>query len=309
MSETFTVSLPLDGERLDRTLALFTGLTRSEIAAIIASGAVRLDGVVVTSRHRRVVTGQEIVAALEAATADVERAPMPNAAVPFEVLYEDADLLVVNKPPGVVVHPGAGHQDDTLVSGLLAAYPDMAGDLGAETFRPGIVHRLDKDTSGVLVVARSETVRLALAEQLATRHMARTYLALARGTVSNDEGVIEAPIGRSLRDPTKMAVRQAGRSARTRYTVLERYSSPVDLSYLQVQLDTGRTHQIRVHLQAIGHPVAGDTRYGGALGGLGLRRPFLHAWRLAFTQPKTGTEIEITAPLPLDLTAVLEKCS
>jgi 23S rRNA pseudouridine1911/1915/1917 synthase len=309
VSSAFTVSLPLDGERLDRTIALFTGLTRSEIAAIIASGAVSLDGVVVTSRHRRVATGQEIVAALESATADVERAPQPNAAVPFEVLYEDADLLVINKPPGVVVHPGAGHQDDTLVSGLLAAYPDMAGDGGAESFRPGIVHRLDKDTSGVLVVARSEAIRLALADQLASRHMARTYLALARGTVSNDEGVIEAPIGRSLRDPTKMAVRQAGRSARTRYTVRERYSSPVDLSYLQVQLDTGRTHQIRVHLQAIGHPVAGDTRYGGSLGGLGLKRPFLHAWRLAFTQPETGVEIEITAPLPADLTAVLERCS
>jgi 23S rRNA pseudouridine1911/1915/1917 synthase len=309
MSETFTVSVPLDGERLDRSLALLTGLTRSEIAAIIANGSVTLDGVVVTSRHRRVTTGQEIVAALEDATTGVERAPLPNPAVPFEVLYEDADLLVINKPPGVVVHPGAGHQDDTLVSGLLAAYPDMAADVNAETFRPGIVHRLDKDTSGVLVVARSESVRLALAAQLASRHMARTYLALARGTVSNDEGIIEAPIGRSLRDPTKMAVRQAGRSARTRYTVLERYSSPVDLSYLQVELDTGRTHQIRVHLQAIGHPVAGDTRYGGSLGGLGLRRPFLHAWRLAFTQPESGAAIEITAPLPPDLTDVLAKCS
>jgi 23S rRNA pseudouridine1911/1915/1917 synthase len=192
---------------------------------------------------------------------------------------------------------------------LLAAYPDLGADVNAETFRPGIVHRLDKDTSGVLVVARSESVRLALMAQLASRHMARTYLALARGTVTNNEGVIEAPIGRSLRDPTKMAVRQAGRSARTRYSVLERYSAPVDLSYLQVQLDTGRTHQIRVHLQAIGHPVAGDTRYGGSLGGLGLRRPFLHAWRLAFTQPVTEAELEITAPLPPDLRDVLSRCS
>jgi 23S rRNA pseudouridine1911/1915/1917 synthase len=308
VSETFTVSGPLDGERLDRSLALLTGLARSEIAAIIAEGSVSVDGVVVTSRHRRVQIGQQIVAAFDAATALADRAPLPNAAVPFEVLYEDPDLLVINKPPGVVVHPGAGHEDDTLVSGLLAAYPDLANDVNAETARPGIVHRLDKDTSGVLVVARSESVRLALASQLSARHMARTYLALARGTLANNEGVIEAPIGRSLRDPTKMAVRQAGRAARTRYSVLERFSVPVDLSYLQVQLDTGRTHQIRVHLQAIGHPVAGDSRYGGSLGGLGLRRPFLHAWRLAFTQPVTGAPIEITAPLPPDLREVLARC-
>jgi 23S rRNA pseudouridine1911/1915/1917 synthase len=309
MSEAFTVSGSLDGERLDRTLALLTGLTRSEVATIIAGGAVSVNGTVITSRHRRVQTGEEIVAALEGAVADPERAPLPNAGVPFEVLYEDVDLLVINKPPGVVVHPGAGHQDDTLVSGLLAAYPDMASDTGAEAYRPGIVHRLDKDTSGVLVVARNEVTRLALAEQLAVRRMARTYLALARGTVGNDEGIIEAPIGRSLRDPTRMAVRQSGRSARTRYRVLERFSSPVDLSYLEVHLDTGRTHQIRVHLQAIGHPVAGDTRYGGSIGSLGLKRPFLHAWRLAFSQPTTGEEIEISAPLPADLLAVLARCA
>jgi 23S rRNA pseudouridine1911/1915/1917 synthase len=309
MSEVFTVSGSLDGERLDRSLALLTGLARREVALIIANGAVSVNGAVITSRHRRVSTGEEIVASLEGAIADPDRAPLPNAAVPFEVLYEDDDLLVVNKPPGVVVHPGAGHQDDTLVSGLLAAYPDMAGDTGAEAYRPGIVHRLDKDTSGVLVVARNEATRLALAEQLAVRRMARTYLALARGIVANDEGIIEAPIGRSLRDPTRMAVRQSGRSARTRYTVRQRYTSPVDLSYLEVSLDTGRTHQIRVHLQAIGHPVAGDTRYGGSVGGLGLKRPFLHAWRLAFTQPRTGEDIEVSAPLPTDLEAVLAHCA
>jgi 23S rRNA pseudouridine1911/1915/1917 synthase len=171
------------------------------------------------------------------------------------------------------------------------------------------VHRLDKDTSGLLVVARDEATRIALSKQLVQRAMGRTYLALARGEVNNDEGIIEAPIGRSLRDPTKMAVRQSGREARTRYRVKQRFSSPVDLTYLEVQLDTGRTHQIRVHLQAIGHPICGDSRYGGALGGLGLRRPFLHAWRLDFTQPLTGAPIQMTAPLPPDLASVLQQCS
>lgn len=309
MSERFTIPASLDGERLDRSLALLTGLTRSEVAGIITNGAVAVNGVTATSRHRRVVAGEEVVAALEGAVPDPERVPLPNADVPFEVVYEDAQLLVINKPPGVVVHPGAGHHDDTLVSGLLAKYPDLADAVGTEVFRPGIVHRLDKDTSGLLVVARDEQTRLALSEQLAARDMGRTYLALARGLVNNDEGIIEAPIGRSLRDPTKMAVRQAGRAARTRYLVRTRYSVPVDLSYLEVQLDTGRTHQIRVHLQAIGHPVAGDTRYGGALGGLGLRRPFLHAWKLDFTQPVTGAPISMTAPLPPDLAAVLKRCA
>ena len=299
----------LDGERLDRSLALLTGLTRSEVAEVIARGSVLVNGAVVTTRHRRCASGDEVEAALEGAVADPEQPPLANAEVPFAVLYEDAQLLVVNKPAGVVVHPGAGHKDDTLISGLLAAYPDLADDVAAETFRPGIVHRLDKDTSGLLVVARDEATRLALSEQLASRVMGRTYLALVRGTLANDEGIIEAPIGRSLRDPTKMAVRQAGREARTRYRVRDRFSSPVDLSYLEIQLDTGRTHQIRVHLQAIGHPVAGDTRYGGSLGGLGLRRPFLHAWRLEFNQPRTGAPISMTAPLPSELVAVLNRCS
>lgn len=309
MSETFTVPASLAGERLDRSLALLTGLTRSEVAELIASGGVEINGLVQTIRHRKVQEGEEITAELEGVGVALERVPLPNSDVPFEVVYEDAQLLVINKPPGVVVHPGAGHQDDTLISGLLAAYPDLALDEGAESNRPGIVHRLDKDTSGLLVVARDSATRLALSAQLAARDMGRTYLALARGDLGNDQGIIEAPIGRSLRDPTKMAVRQSGREARTRYLVKQRFTSPVELTYLEVQLDTGRTHQIRVHLQAIGHPVAGDSRYGGALGGLGLKRPFLHAWRLEFTQPVTGETIMMTAPLPSDLAAVLQRCS
>lgn len=309
MGEFFDVPASLAGERLDRSLALLTGLTRREVAELIAAGGVAVDGLVQTTRHRKVQTGESISADLADVTDKVERPPLPNSSVPFEVVYEDAQLLVINKPPGVVVHPGAGHKDDTLVSGLLAAYPDLALDASAESNRPGIVHRLDKDTSGLLVVARDAATRLALAAQLAARDMGRTYLALARGDVSNDEGIIEAPIGRSLRDPTKMAIRQTGRDARTRYFVKQRFSSPVDLTYLEVRLDTGRTHQIRVHLQAIGHPVAGDARYGGSLGGLGLKRPFLHAWRLEFTQPTTGAAILVTAPLPKDLLDVLAHCS
>ena len=195
----------------------------------------------VTTRARRVGEGELVAAALESVAAAEVARPSPMRLCPLKWSTKTRELLVINKPPGVVVHPGAGHQDDTLVSGLLAAYPDLAGDDASEIVRPGIVHRLDKDTSGLLVVARDEATRIALSKQLVQRAMGRTYLALARGEVNNDEGIIEAPIGRSLRDPTKMAVRQSGREARTRYRVKQRFSSPVDLTYLEVQLDTGST--------------------------------------------------------------------
>jgi len=298
----------LDGERTDRVVALLTGLARSQVARLIADGGVRIDGVVVTSRHRHVSAGEHLEMRAPAVELPVALDPSIAAAVSFSVVYEDASIIVVDKPAGLVVHPGAGHRDDTLASGLVLRYPDLVAAAAAgagEPLRPGIVHRLDKDTSGLLVVARTPDAYTSLVAQLAARTMGRTYRALAVGSLSADEGAIEAPVGRSERDPTRMAVTARGKEARTRYQVLERFTSPIEATLLEVTLDTGRTHQIRVHLSAIGHAVLGDSRYGGRRKDVPTTRPFLHAERLRLVHPTLGTELEWTTPLPVDLVAVL----
>jgi 23S rRNA pseudouridine1911/1915/1917 synthase len=220
----------------------------------------------------------------------------------FTVAYEDEHLIVVDKGAGLVVHPARGHRDDTLAQ-LLA--PQLAGGEGAwDSDRPGIVHRLDRDTSGLLVVARTEEVLRRLQTALAERLIEREYLALVEGRPPARTGTIEAPIGRDPRVRTRMAVGGSGaREARTNFT-LER--ALPDTSLLRLRLDTGRTHQIRVHLQAIGHPVCGDPDYGTP-GRLGLERQFLHATRLAFDHPITGAHLEVRSPLPADLQAALAR--
>ena len=257
------------------------------------------------------------------------------------VVYADDEVIVVDKPAGLVVHPGAGHPDGTLVHGLLARFPDLAqlaepglGRLDRD--RPGIVHRLDKGTSGLLVVARTRGARAALVAQLAARAVDRRYLALVRGRVEAAQGLIDAPLGRAEADPTRMTVRAGGREARTRYQVERRFTSPEDFTLLECRLETGRTHQIRVHLAAIGHPVVGDPRYGGRGGGGGGRggggggtsagagsraggvgtsagagiaagRQWLHARQLSFDHPSTGRRLTFTSDLPADLAAVLAR--
>jgi 23S rRNA pseudouridine1911/1915/1917 synthase len=221
-----------------------------------------------------------------------------NGAAPFTIAWSDEHLLVVEKGPGVVVHPGRGHGSDTLAQ-LLA--PALAG---GDPERAGIVHRLDRDTSGLMVVARSEEAHRRLQAALAARRITREYLALVEGVPPARSGTIEAPIGRHARVRTRMTVGGAGaREARTHFT-LERALAGTAL--LRLRLDTGRTHQIRVHLQAIGHPVCGDPDYGRA-GMLGLERQFLHATRLAFEHPFTGEQIDVVSPLPGDLQAALER--
>jgi 23S rRNA pseudouridine1911/1915/1917 synthase len=202
----------------------------------------------------------------------------------------------------VVVHPGAGHPDHTLVNGLLARYPEIATVGDAD--RPGIVHRLDRDTSGLLVVARSTQAYDALVRMLADHDVDRRYLALVWGRPESARGVVDAPIGRSLHRRTRMAVREGGRTARTAYTVVESFAD-AGVSLLECTLETGRTHQIRVHLQAIGHPVVGDATYGGARAPLDPGRPFLHAAALGFAHPVSGERIELVEPLPPDLDGVL----
>jgi 23S rRNA pseudouridine1911/1915/1917 synthase len=306
MNETFDVPGALAGERIDRAVALLTDRSRSEITALVREGSIRLDGKVVTSGHTHVVMGQLIEVELPERPMPGSNRPEARGDVPFTVVFADADVIVVDKPAGVVVHPGAGHSDDTLVSGLLGRYPDLVElAVGSAASRPGIVHRLDKDTSGLLVVARSARALESLSEQLADRSMGRSYLTLCKGRPETDEGVIEAPIGRSLRDRKKMAVRSEGRFAKTSYRVLQRFSEPDAFSYLECTLSTGRTHQIRVHLAAIGHPVVGDRQYGGTARPLSARRPFLHAAKLRFTHPTSDEEMVFESALPPELVAVL----
>lgn len=299
----------LAGERVDRAVAILTGLPRSEVAALVAGGGVRLGGRSVSGRSRRVTEGEVLEINLPEPPG-VAAGPEGDASVDVDVVHADAEVVVVDKPAGLVVHAGAGHRTGTLVHGLLARFPDLAAIGAGELARPGIVHRLDKGTSGLLVVARTAFAYHDLVEQLRRHAVERVYRTLVSGLVEAPAGLIDAPVGRGVRDPTRMAVAAGGKEARTRYRVEARYTDPAPVSLLECRLETGRTHQIRVHLAAIGHPVVGDTRYrGGAGGGLALPRPFLHATSLSFDHPGTGRRMSFSSPLPEDLRGLLDQLS
>jgi 23S rRNA pseudouridine1911/1915/1917 synthase len=286
------------GERLDAVLAGPLG-SRARAQRLIESGAVLVDGRARPKRH--VLRRGEFVTVREA---QASREPLASAApAPFQVVYQDEHLLVVDKPAGVVVHPARGHHEGTLSQALSAS---MRASGGEEPGRAGIVHRLDRDTSGLLVVARSEEAHRRLKAALAARRIQREYLALVEGRPPARTGTIEAPIGRDRRVRTRVSLdSDAARDARTHFAI-ERALPATTL--LRVHLDTGRTHQIRVHLQAIGHPVCADPEYGTA-GLLGLRRQFLHAARLAFDHPFGGERVEARSPLPEDLQEALERAA
>jgi 23S rRNA pseudouridine1911/1915/1917 synthase len=214
-------------------------------------------------------------------------------------------VIVVDKPQALVVHPGAGNARGTMAAGLLARYPELAGV--GEPDRPGIVHRLDKGTSGLLVVARTPAAYDSLVGQLSSRTVERRYLALVWGVPEPATGLVDAPIGRSKRDPTRMAVSSSGREARTRYEVLQPFTQPIEAALIECRLETGRTHQIRVHLAAIEHPIVGDPRYRGKRASFATPRTFLHAHALAFDHPATGERVSFSSPLPEDLTEVLAR--
>jgi 23S rRNA pseudouridine1911/1915/1917 synthase len=298
--EPVEVPASLEGERVDRAVALLTGWSRGDVQTLVANGDVVVDGRTVGKSHR--LRAGEVVELL--AEPEPAQPPVADAQVAVDVRYEDDDIIVVGKPAGLVVHPGAGHEADTLVNGLLARYPDIAGV--GDPFRPGIVHRLDRDTSGLMVVARSARAYDVLVARLAARDIERQYTALAWGRLPSRRGTIDAPIGRSTARRTRMAVRDAGRPARTGYDVEREFDDP-ECSLLGCTLETGRTHQIRVHLAAIGHPVVGDATYGGRRDSIRLDRPFLHAARLAFAHPVTGEPMAFTADLPAELTEVLAR--
>jgi 23S rRNA pseudouridine1911/1915/1917 synthase len=303
-----TVPTSLAGVRLDRVVALLTGLSRSAAASVIAQGAVHVDGRIERRRSIPVAAGSRLEVDLARVPEAAPPAPEPEVEVP--VVFVDPDLIVVDKPWDVVVHPGAGRSRGTLVGALLARFPEV-GQLATpgspDATRPGIVHRLDRGTSGLLVVARTPRALRSLRDQLARRHVTRRYVALVHGQLEHDRGLIDAPLGRSPRRPTRMGVVVGGREARTNYTVLARLDEPVPSTVVVATLETGRTHQLRVHFSAIGHPVVGDETYGRADGRIALPkgRFFLHAFELGFDHPADGRWMRLRSPLPAELGSVL----
>jgi 23S rRNA pseudouridine1911/1915/1917 synthase len=286
------------GMRLDRFLAEPLG-SRSRAATLIDAGLVTVDGAVRPKRHA--LTAGSVVVVAEPASEPAGDPTDSEDRVPFTIAFEDEYLLVVDKPAGVVVHPAAGHRSGTLAQALAGV---AAG--GPDGSRPGIVHRLDRDTSGLMVVARSDAVQRVLSRLLAQRRLRREYLTLVDGRPEARTGTIDAPIGRDRRDRTRHSVdTDVPRDARTHFEI-ERMLPASTL--LRVVLETGRTHQIRVHMAAIGHPVCGDPQYGVA-GRYGLTRQFLHAQRLAFPHPVTGAEVDVRSELPADLTAALARAA
>lgn len=296
-----TIPGGLDGERIDRVVAMLTGCSRAEAAELVDAGAVEVDGRAVQTRSTKLREGQVIAIAAPEAPSGPLVAPDPD--IEVRVVHLDDDLLVIDKQPGLVVHPGSGNLDGTLVNGLVARFPEIAA-VGQDD-RPGIVHRIDKGTSGLLVVARTERAYVGLVEALADHDVEREYLALVWGHLDAPHGVVDAAIGRSGKDPTRMAVSNRGRHARTHYERIETFTDPAAVTLVRCRLETGRTHQIRVHMAAIGHPVVGDDRYGGGRRAIPLDRPFLHAARLAFTHPVTGDAVDVQSELPPDLGEVL----
>jgi 23S rRNA pseudouridine1911/1915/1917 synthase len=301
----------LDGERVDRAVALLSGVSRREVNDWLDAGKVTIGGRVITSHSRKVRAGERVSVDVPLA-AGPRAIPDADATVEVAVVWSDDQVVVVDKPAGVVVHPGAGNRTGTLVHGLLARFPDLAAlaesAVSEGRDRPGIVHRLDKGTSGLLMVARTDRARLSLGAQLSRRKVGREYVALVHGTVEADSGLIDAPLGRSDRDPTRMRVQADGRLARTRYQVEARHDLPVPTTLMRCRLETGRTHQIRVHLESIGHAVVGDDRYGSRTAGwrpLPPGRSFLHAAALSFDHPISGERLSFSAPLPDDLLSVL----
>lgn len=287
------------GKRLDAWLAEQTELTRSAVQKLMEEGRVTAAGKTLAKNTR--LTGGETVSVELPEPEAVDIVPQN---IPLDVVYEDEDVIVVNKPTGMVVHPAPGHPDGTLVNALLYHCGESLSGVGGQK-RPGIVHRIDRDTSGLIIAAKNDAAHLALAAQLADHTLARTYECLAVGNFREDSGTVNAPIGRHPVDRKRMAVvRQGGREAVTHWEVIARYPG---VTHLRCRLETGRTHQIRVHLAHIGHPILGDTVYGAKKPVPGLTGQCLHAVGLRFLHPRTGEPVELTCPLPEEFVRMLDK--
>ena len=290
----------IPGERLDAFLARCAeNLSRSAAQRLIEEGCVRRNG-----KPGKKNDKLNIGDAIEFQIPEPKEVDIVAKEIPLDIVYEDEDLLVINKPKGLVVHPAAGHQDDTLVNGLLYAMGDDLSGINGE-LRPGIVHRIDKDTSGLLAVAKNDLAHAVLASQLKDHTMARTYEAIVCGSFKEDSGTVDAPIGRHPSDRKKMTVTQRNsKHAVTHWEVVARYRG---YTHIRCKLETGRTHQIRVHMAYIGHPILGDTVYGHKKPELGQDSQCLHAGALCFRHPRDGRPVMVFAPLPDYFQAVLEK--
>ena len=295
-----TLTADRAGERLDAFLARSElGLSRSAVQKLLEEGCVKKNGKPGKKNDRLNVGDTLEVTLPEPKAVDVAPREMP-----LDIVYEDEDVVVINKPKGLVVHPAAGHQDDTLVNGLLYALGDSLSGINGE-LRPGIVHRIDKDTSGLLAVAKNDLAHAVLASQLKDHTMARTYEAIVCGNLKEDSGTVDAPIGRHPSDRKKMCVTERNsKPAVTHWEVVKRYRG---YTHIRCRLETGRTHQIRVHMAHIGHPILGDTVYGRKKPELGQDSQCLHAGALCFRHPRDGRPILVFAPLPEYFTQVLEK--
>ena len=302
MSAHEAVPAALDGERIDRLVAMITSASRAQVVDWIDAGLVQRNGSVVSTRSQRVHEGDRIDIDIDLDAPLAALIPEPD--VELTIVHVDDDVIVIDKQAGLVVHPGAGNATGTLVQGLLARFPEIA-EVG-DPERPGIVHRLDKDTSGLMLVARTQEAYEELVAMLAAHEIERCYLTLVWGIPESVGGLVDAPIGRSHREPTRMVVSAQGKEARTRYEVIETFQEPVPLALLECRLETGRTHQIRVHMAAIGHAVVGDERYRGVRPAVQTPRMVLHSAQLRLDHPtREGEELFFESPLPADLAAVV----
>lgn len=286
----YTASAADSGKRADVFISEASGLTRSHIAKLMKQGRVTLAGKAAKAKQQ--VREGDI---FQVDIPDAQPAEVLAQDIPLDIVYQDADVAVINKARGMVVHPAPGTADGTLVNALLFALDDLSGINGE--IRPGIVHRLDKNTTGLLIVAKNDEAHTYLADAIERREVKREYLALVNGKMAQDEGMVDAPIGRSKADRKLMAVVPDGRQARTHWQVEQRFA---DATLLRCELDTGRTHQIRVHMQHIGHPVLGDPEYGPRRQRDKAKGQLLHATRITFTHPRSQKRMQFEAPLPDD---------
>mgnify|MGYP001310481667 FL=1 len=296
----YHVSPHNEGERVDRVIAFFSGLSRSKVSDLISKRLILRNGIPIKKGSEIVHLNDEI--SMPNLVGEAVEEIASDESIDFEVIFEDDSVIVVSKPSGLIVHPGSGIANGTLVNGLAAQFPDLR-EIGDPT-RLGLVHRLDKGTSGLLIVARTPEALDNLKFQMQERHVHRQYFAIVAGHVESNKGVVDAPLGRDPKNPLKRAVINSGKYARTHYEIDQKYESPFKVSTLNCRLETGRTHQIRVHLAAIGHPVLGDELYGGRTSFNSENRLALHAQMLTFLHPITSNLMHFESPLPAELTSM-----
>ena len=297
--EKLKVNIDNEKMRLDAYLAnIKTDLSRTMIKKLIEEGNVLVNEKKQKTSYK-VQKDDEIILTIP----EAKEINLKAQDIPLDIIYEDKDIIVVNKPKGMVVHPAIGNTDGTLVNAIMNICKDSLSGIGGE-IRPGIVHRLDKDTSGLLIVAKNDEAHIKMSEEIKNREVTKIYIALVRGIVKENEATIDMPIGRSTKDRKKMAVNKNGKNAITHFTVLKRYQK---YTLLQIKIDTGRTHQIRVHMAEIGHPVIGDCVYSNGKNEFGIQGQMLHSQKLKFKHPITGKEMELEASIPEYFVKIIEK--